>query len=63
VIPVKCPYTRCVTSNPKDQRFEMRMSDAEREMLRLLADRAGESEATIVRRLIREAFESTKRRR
>ena len=60
---VKCPYIRCVTSNPKEKRFEMRMSDAEREMLRTLADRAGESEATIVRRLIREAFEATKRKR
>ena len=52
-----------MTSNPKDTRFEMRMSEEEREMLRSLADRAGESEATIVRRLIREAFASAKRKR
>lgn len=52
-----------MTSNPKDTRFEMRMSDTEREMLRELADRAGESEATVVRRLIREAFESVPKRK
>lgn len=41
----------------------MRMSENEREMLRVLATRAGESEATVVRRLIREAFESVPKRR
>jgi hypothetical protein len=60
---VTCPYNYRVTSDPKEKRFEMRMSEEEREMLRSLADRAGESEATIVRRLIREAFASTKRKR
>jgi uncharacterized protein (DUF1778 family) len=45
-----------VPSEPKDERFHLRISNDEREMLRLLAEAAGESEATIVRRLIREAY-------
>ena len=40
----------------KDERFHLRISADEREMLRELAESAGESEATIVRRLIREAY-------
>lgn len=36
----------------------IRMSVNEREMLRALADKAGESEAAIVRRLVRAAFEA-----
>lgn len=43
---------------PKDERFLIRMSADEREMLRTLADKAGESEAAIVRRLVRAAFEA-----
>jgi predicted DNA-binding protein len=43
---------------PKDERFMIRMSADERAMLRTLADKAGESEANIVRRLIRAAFEA-----
>ena len=38
----------------------IRMSVDEREMLRVLADQAGESDAAIVRRLIRAAFEASK---
>ena len=34
----------------------IRMSSDEREMLRALADKAGESEATVVRQLIKAAF-------
>jgi hypothetical protein len=41
---------------PKDERFQIRMGSEERGMLRALADKAGESEAVVVRRLIREAF-------
>jgi len=41
---------------PKDERFMIRMSADERKMLRALADKAGESEAAIVRRLVRAAF-------
>ena len=43
---------------PKDERFMIRMSAEERDMLRSLADKAGESEAAIVRRLVRVAFEA-----
>lgn len=39
----------------KDERFQIRMSADERTMLRELAEQAGESEATVVRRLVREA--------
>jgi hypothetical protein len=41
---------------PKDLRFELRLGEAERDMLRTLADRAGESEAVVLRQLIRQAF-------
>ena len=44
---------------PKDVRFEVRLSVDEREMLRELADDAGENEAAIVRRLIRQAYRTT----
>jgi hypothetical protein len=40
---------------PKDERFQIRMSADESAMLRALADVAGESSATVVRRLIRTA--------
>ena len=40
----------------KDGRFEIRLSEDERAMLRALADDAGESEATVVRLLIKAAF-------
>lgn len=52
-----------MTSDPKEKRFEMRMSELEREMLRKLAKLAGEGEAIVVRRLIREAFAQTKQKR
>lgn len=45
-----------MASAPKDERFNMRLAADERDMLRQLAEDAGESEATVVRRLIREAF-------
>lgn len=40
----------------------IRMSVYEREMLRTLAEQAGESDAAIVRRLVRAAFEASKDR-
>ena len=40
----------------------IRMSVDEREMLRALADQAGESDAAIVRRLVRAAFEASEAR-
>lgn len=40
----------------------IRMSVEEREMLRTLAERAGESDAAIVRRLVRAAFEASEAR-
>jgi predicted DNA-binding protein len=43
---------------PKEERFQIRMSADEREMLRTLADEAGESEATVVRQLIKAAFKA-----
>jgi hypothetical protein len=43
---------------PKEQRFEIRLSADEREKLRALADDAGESEATVVRLLIKAAFKA-----
>ena len=43
----------------KDERFQIRMSADEYAMLRALADQAGESAATVVRRLVREAFASS----
>ena len=43
---------------PKEERFQIRMSAEEREMLRTLADDAGESEATVVRQLIKAAFKA-----
>jgi hypothetical protein len=45
---------------PKDVRFELRMSAAEREMLREMAEEAGEGESIVLRQLIRQAFESTR---
>jgi hypothetical protein len=47
-----------VAPDPKDERFQIRMSGDEREMLRVLAEQAGESEATVVRQLIKRAFEA-----
>jgi hypothetical protein len=47
-----------MASAPKDARFEIRLSADEREMLRALADDAGESEATVVRMLIKAAFKA-----
>jgi hypothetical protein len=44
-----------MASDLKDERFQIRMSGDERTMLRELAKQAGESEATVVRRLVREA--------
>ena len=43
---------------PKEERFQIRMSADEREMLRVLAEDAGESEATVVRMLIKAAFKA-----
>jgi hypothetical protein len=42
--------------DPKDARFELRLSADERQMLRTLADDAGESEAIVLRQLIKAAF-------
>jgi hypothetical protein len=47
---------------PKDARFEMRLSAEEREMLRALADDAGESEATVMRQLLKRAHEALEAR-
>lgn len=47
--------SRAMASDLKDERFQIRMSADERTMLRELGEQAGESEATVVRRLIREA--------
>ena len=44
--------------DPKSESFMIRMSVDEREMLRTLADDAGESEATVVRMLIKAAFKA-----
>jgi hypothetical protein len=52
-----------VAPEPKDERFHLRISADEREMLRELSEQAGESEATIVRRLIREAYAKAQRRK
>jgi len=49
-----------VSPDLKSERFMIRMDPDEREMLRELADAAGESEATIVRRLIRAAHADRK---
>jgi len=43
---------------PKEERFQIRMNAEEREMLRTLAEDAGESEATVVRQLIKAAFKA-----
>jgi predicted DNA-binding protein len=48
-----------VAPEPKDERFQIRMSADERTMLRKLADKAGESEATVVRQLIKRAYEAS----
>ena len=45
----------------RSRRFELRISDEERDMLRTLAEDAGLSEADIVRLLIREAYRNRKR--
>ncbi len=47
---------------PKDARFEFRLGTEEREMLRSLSDTMGESEAIVLRQLIRQAFEASKAR-
>lgn len=60
---IVCTYLCRVTCDPKETRFEMRMSELEREMLRKLAKLAGESDAVVVRRLIREAFVQTKQKK
>jgi predicted DNA-binding protein len=44
---------------PKDARFEFRLSIDEREMLRSLSEDMGESEAIVLRQLIRKAFEAS----
>ncbi|MEO7036914.1 MAG: hypothetical protein ABI548_23395 [Polyangiaceae bacterium] len=44
---------------PKSETFMVRMSVEERDMLRTLAEQAGESDAAIVRRLVRAAFEAS----
>lgn len=41
---------------PKDERMQLRLSTEDRDMLRALADAAGEGESIVVRRLIRAAF-------
>ena len=41
---------------PKDTRFELRLGIDERAMLSALSGLAGESEAVVVRQLIRQAF-------
>lgn len=46
---------RAMASDLKGERFQIRMSADERTMLRELAEQAGESEATVVRRLVRDA--------
>lgn len=43
---------------PEEERFQIRMSAGEREMLRTLANEAGESEATVVRQLTKAAFKA-----
>ncbi|HEX3871326.1 MAG TPA: hypothetical protein VHV77_12865 [Pirellulales bacterium] len=48
--------------DPKSEMFMVRMSVDEREMLRTLAEQAGESDAAIVRRLVRAAFEASQAR-
>lgn len=53
---------RDVAPAPKEARFEMRLSSDEREMLRALADAAGEAEATVVRQLVKRAFEALQAR-
>jgi hypothetical protein len=52
---VQCAY---VGSQPKDERLQIRVSVEDRGMLRALAEKIGESEATVMRQLIRQAFES-----
>jgi hypothetical protein len=47
-----------VAPDPKTENFMVRMSEDERAMLRALADQAGESDAAIVRRLVRAAYEA-----
>lgn len=41
----------------------MRLSEDERAMLQALSDEAGESESTVVRRLIREAYAKSQSRK
>jgi len=50
-----------VAPDLKTENFMVRMSVDEREMLRALAEQAGEPDAAIVRRLIREAFAKAQR--
>lgn len=47
-----------VAPAPKDERFILRISADEREMLRTIADDLGESESTVVRLLIKAAFKA-----
>lgn len=49
-----------MASKPKDERFEMRMPTDVRDMLRELAETAGESEASVIRQLIRAAHAKAK---
>lgn len=42
----------------KDERFELRLGADERDMLRKLSEKIGESEAVVLRQLIRKAFET-----
>lgn len=54
--------SRAVAADPRDERFELRLSAADRDMLRALADDAGEREAVVVRQLIRRAFNALEAR-
>ena len=51
-----------MVSDQKSETFMVRMSADEREMLRTLAAQAGESDAAIVRRLIRAAYSASETR-
>jgi uncharacterized protein (DUF1778 family) len=51
-----------VAPDTRDERFELRLSAADRDMLRQLAEDAGEREAVVVRQLIRRAFQALEAR-
>jgi hypothetical protein len=51
-----------VAPDLRDERFELRLSAADRDMLRQLAEDAGEREAVVVRQLIRRAFKALEAR-